>query len=77
MAQKPDPKTLEAHAPTAPKPGPEHEALSVFVGKRRIEGRNLDGAPDKPGADIEGEGDFEYLPGDFFVHGRESVRFAG
>lgn len=72
-----DPQALPAHAPAAPEPGPEHRQLGVFAGRWRIEGHNLDGAPDRPGSAVSGEGHYEWLPGDFFLTARETARFAG
>lgn len=69
--------TLEAHAPGTRKPLPEHQRLLDLAGEWRLEGHNLDGAPDRPGAAVSGHSTFHWLPGKFFLFGRESVSFEG
>jgi hypothetical protein len=68
---------IQAHAPGTKQPLPEHQRLRDLAGEWRIEGHNLNGAPDKPGGAVTGHSTFHWLPGKFFVSGRESVSFDG
>ena len=47
-------------------PGPEHERLSVFVGKWRTEGRTIATA-ESPAVPILSSDIYEWVPGNFFV----------
>jgi hypothetical protein len=65
---------LETHAPASSQPAEEHARLGDFAGRWQLEGHNFDG--DRPGPTVSGEASFEWLPGNFFLFGREETRFA-
>ncbi|MBK7864384.1 MAG: DUF1579 family protein [Archangiaceae bacterium] len=54
-----------------------HQALEAFIGQWRLEGKNLDGAEEFAGTDVEGTVTCEWLPGAFFLHQHETVHFFG
>jgi hypothetical protein len=72
-----DHRELETYNPRASEPTSEHRLLSKLAGRWRIAGRNLDGAPDKPGATLSGESHYEWLPGNFYLVGRETITYDG
>jgi hypothetical protein len=67
----------ETHEPATPRPSRQHERLNSLAGHWRIEGRNLGGAPDRPGAVVVGHASFRWLAGHFFLYGEKAVAFGG
>lgn len=61
---------------TAPRPGPQHEALATLVGRWRTAGRVLAG-PSTPEQEIAGIDTYEWLPGGFFLLHRVDVLIGG
>ena len=61
--------SLSGQAPTAPKPGPEHERLGVFVGNWTFVGEMKPG-PMGPGGKMTGSDRLQWMPGNFFVERR-------
>jgi Protein of unknown function (DUF1579) len=64
------PMAERAHSGTfeheAPKPGPEHARLEVFIGKWINEGETI-ATPDPPAAKILTSDVYDWVPGGFFV----------
>ena len=60
---------LCAQAPAAPKPGPEHQALSAFVGNWTSVGEMKPG-PMGPGGKMTGSDRIQWTPGNFAVERR-------
>ncbi len=50
----------------APKPGPEHKRLEVFIGRWINEGHTV-GSPEAPSVQITTSDVYEWMPGGFFV----------
>jgi hypothetical protein len=55
--------------PEMPKPGPEHQRLSAFVGTWTFEGEMKPG-PMGPGGKMTGTDRIQWMPGNFFVERR-------
>ena len=60
---------VSAQAPAAPKPGPEHQQLSPFVGNWTFAGEMKPG-PMGPGGKMTGTDRVQWMPGNFFVERR-------
>jgi hypothetical protein len=60
---------LSGQAPPAPKPGPEHQRLGVFVGNWAFTGEMKPG-PMGPGGKMTGTDRIQWLPGNFFLERR-------
>jgi hypothetical protein len=58
-----------------PERGDAHARLDLFVGEWRIEGKNLDGAEEFAGTDLEGVQRCEWLPGRYFLIQRDEVHY--
>jgi hypothetical protein len=56
-----------------PRPGPEHERLSPFVGRWKTAGEVLASAS-SPALEIAGIDEYEWMPGGFFLLHRVDVR---
>ena len=74
------PAEVLSHAtPLTPEPAPEltdaHRQLDSFVGSWTIAGRNGEGAPVAPNAEVHGEQSFIWMPGRFFLMGNWDHRF--
>ena len=72
--QRIDGRHLETYNPRDSKPGTEHQLLSALAGDWQVSGHNFNGAG-KPGSAVSGEAHYEWLPGGFFLVGRETARF--
>jgi hypothetical protein len=68
--------TAAAQAPPMPKPGPEHQAMSVFVGNWTFSGEMKPGAMG-PGGKMTGTDRITWLPGNFFVERKFEGNMAG
>src|SRR5688572_27509790 len=70
--------TADPPRPQDPKPGPDHERLSVFVGAWSTKGQTA-AAEGAPAVQIQSSDEYDWLPGGFFVVHRwnGTVREAG
>jgi hypothetical protein len=59
-----------------PRPGPEHQALTPFVGRWRTAGQVL-ASESAPALEIAGVDEYEWLHGGFFLLHRVDVRIGG
>lgn len=55
--------------------GPEQRRMSAFIGRWQGQGKNLEGAGEAAGTDVEVSSEFKWLPGEFFVEHRGVMRF--
>jgi hypothetical protein len=67
---------VAAQAPPMPKPGPEHQAMSVFVGNWTFSGEMKPGAMG-PGGKMTGSDRITWMPGGFFVERKFEGNMAG
>ncbi|MBM3748790.1 MAG: DUF1579 domain-containing protein [Acidobacteria bacterium] len=72
------PVLVQAQAGQAPKPGPEHKKLGVFLGSWSFQGDfkagNAYGVPAGPLSRIER---YQWLPGEFFLQANREGKFLG
>lgn len=67
------PATLASSQMTAPKPGPEVQKLTYFVGNWTMDA-DMKPGPMGPGGKVTGISKSDWLPGGFFVESREEFK---